>query len=267
MIYNFTVTCRDRSIPVLLDLEAGRYFSDDAMLHYLRNCAVPEPELTQVLFRGLRPGDLAVDAGANIGFFTILMSKLVGAAGSVIAIEPDTRNIAMLRKNLDINECRNVEVIMDPLSCGPGNRVAFVREKENGQSYVGHEVGDCGDLLRTTSLDVLLDDRACRLLKMDIEGSEYEALLGLEDYTDRIPIIVSEVNPDALKRAESSPEELIQWLYERGYIPHELRASGGMPARIYPRYKQRVKIARQNTNMLFCDSKTLVTQLWPEVEL
>ncbi len=269
MIRPFDLTVLDRKLPMLLDIEPGRLYSDHVLEHYLNHRMAPEPELLHVLFRALKPGDLAVDAGANVGFFTIVMSKLVGPTGSVIAIEPDSRNLAVLRKNLDINDCRNVEIVEQPLAVEEVS-VAFVKSEENGQSHVARGVGESGPWLRTTSLTkVLADrdrDRECALLKLDIEGSEYEALLGLEDYAHRIPVIVSEVNPEALKRADSSPEELVGWLYQRGYIPHELRTDGGVPAKLYPRFRQKLRITRPNTNILFCDPKTLV-DLWPEVEL
>lgn len=267
MICPFDLTIRDRTLPMLLDIEPGRLFSDYALGEYLSHNMVPEPELLHVLFRAFKPGDLAVDAGACVGFFTIIMSKLVGPTGSVIAIEPDSRNLAVLRKNLDINDCRNVEIYEHPLGAQDEHQIAFFEKEENGQSSCYDGSLSCNARLVTAnSLAAVLGDSVPALLKMDIEGSEFEALRGLEDYGHRIPIIVSEVNPEALKRADSSPEELVGWLYDRGYIPHELRADGGMPAKLYPRFRQKLKIARQNTNMLFCDSKTVV-DLWSEVEL
>lgn len=260
MIRPFDLIIRGVKLLMLLDIEPGRYYSDYALGTYLDNKMCPEPELVHVLFRALKPGDLVVDAGACVGFFTIIMSKLVGPAGKVIAIEPDSRNLAMLRKNLDINDCTNVEIVEYPIASSV-RRTDFFQNEENGQSSLWH--GGVSQRIETTILSTLLRSDRATLLKLDIEGSELEALQGLHEYHSRIPYIVSEVNPDALKRADTSPDELVEWLYYRGNFPHVLHESGALPSRVHK--DQQLKITRQNTNMLFCGEKDLVS-LWPEVE-
>ena len=261
MIQTFNVVTRGRVIQMLLDIELGRLFSDQVLAHYLRHHEIPEPEFVHLLFRALKPGDTAVDAGANVGFFTILMSKLVGPKGHVVAIEPDSRNLVVLRKNLDINDCKNVEIIDQPLGAESGALMYFHEDDENGQSHVAATGTPC----RAITLADILDHHVPALLKLDIEGSEYEAIRGLDEYPHRIPTIVAEVNPAALKRVDSSPKELIGELFYRGYMPHELRVDGGLPAHINHRH-QEIRIVRPNTNMLFCSTGALA-RLWPEVEL
>ncbi|MEM3192072.1 MAG: FkbM family methyltransferase [Candidatus Parvarchaeota archaeon] len=58
-----------------------------------------------------RSGDTIIDAGANIGIFTTIASVLVGDPGSVIAIEPDPDNLAILKDNIRINNLKNVTLI------------------------------------------------------------------------------------------------------------------------------------------------------------
>jgi FkbM family methyltransferase len=267
MIRPFDLTIRDRKLSMLLDIEPGRYYSDYALGLYLDNNQAPEPELIHVLFRALGSGDLAVDAGACVGFFTIIMSKLVGPTGKVIAIEPDSRNIAMLRKNLDINDCVNVEIISRPLSADARTLHFTEDQTENGQSRIeaySRTMPDYGNILLSATLATILDKRTPKLLKLDIEGSETEAVQGLADFGEWIPYIVSEVNPEALKRADSSPEELIECLDNWGYSPFVLHADGSLPSLVRPR--QKIRVARVNTNMLFTTPAQLI-ELWPEVEI
>jgi FkbM family methyltransferase len=269
VIRPFDLTIRDRKLSMLLDVEPGRYYSDCALGMYLDNKQAPEPELIHVLFRALKPGDLAVDAGACVGFFTIIMSKLVGPSGKVIAIEPDDRNLSVLRKNLDINDCSNVEIVDQPLSEQAFGRVPFYLNVENGQSSLHHdEMPKAFDpsWKMTTTLDAVLATQRYvlpTLLKMDIEGSETNALRGISPVNCDIPYIVSEVNPEALKRADSSAEELVEELRERGYASFQLHADGALPSRITATHK--IKITRPNTNMLF--ARRPLSWLWPEVEL
>jgi tRNA/tmRNA/rRNA uracil-C5-methylase (TrmA/RlmC/RlmD family) len=81
--------------------------SDD-LFHLL---PASEPEVVSVLRHYLREGSVFLDAGANIGFFTVLASKLVGQSGTVLAVEmmPDTA--AILRKHVALNRCENVKII------------------------------------------------------------------------------------------------------------------------------------------------------------
>lgn len=266
MIRPFDIAIRDRKLSLLLDVEPGRYYSDLALGHYLDNRQAPEPELIHILFRALKAGDLAVDAGANVGFFTIIMSKLVGATGKVIAIEPDSRNLVMLRKNIDANDCQNVQVIAEPLSVRADEYVTFTQSDENGQSHVAPDADDSGNRRFTTSLAAILADQRSVLpafLKMDIEGSETDALRGIGECNGDIPYIVSEINPEALQRADSSPEELVELFRERGYTAFQIHADGTLPSRILA--SQKLKITRPNTNMLF--ARRPMSWIWPEVEL
>jgi FkbM family methyltransferase len=82
----------------------------DFLLKRICFFGVFEPSLTQFMIRTIKPGDTVVDLGANHGYFTLLMSKLVGETGRVIAIEafPETRQ--SLEANLALNRIRNVEV-------------------------------------------------------------------------------------------------------------------------------------------------------------
>lgn len=266
MIRPFDLTIHGRKISMLLDVEPGRYYSDYALGHYLDNNQAPEPELIHVLFRALKPGDLAVDAGANVGFFTIIMSKLVGPTGKVIAIEPDRRNVDVLRKNLDINDCFNVEIVERPLS-DTEEHGPFFENVENGQSSLHYKPAEARTRFQTTTtLDAVLATQRFvlpTLLKMDIEGSETDAVRGIGGVNCDIPYIVSEINPEALQRADSSPEELVELMRERGYTSFQIHADGALPSRITS--AQKIKITRPNTNMFF--ARRPLSWIWPEVEL
>jgi FkbM family methyltransferase len=246
---------------MLLDIQPGRLFSDHALAQYLDSGTVPEPEVVQVLFRALKPGTCAVDAGANVGFFTVLMSKLVGSEGFVIAIEPDKRNIDVLMKNLDINDCKNVEIVTAPLAAKV-EQTMFYECGENGQSSRFNAAALAKiTALETTTLTNIIGTRQPTLLKLDVEGAETEAILGCEY---RFPYVISEVNTAALQRADSSPEELIENIGLWGHTPHVLHFDGSLPSAVSS--AQKIKPTRENANVLFTTRNKLV-DLWPEVEI
>lgn len=257
---------RFKGQSILMYLEPETYASDANLLYYLEANRVPEPEVIHVMLRALKVGDHCIDAGANVGFFTALMSKLVGETGRVLAIEPDSRNLLKLAKNLDINNCRNVTVIGFPVGAR-GAPVQFLERKENGTSSIHRGKMDAdvigGQFTHTATLTQLIDTYELRptFMKMDIEGSEVEAMQGCEPYID---VIVAEVNGDALRSADSSIEEFVETMDTYGHAAHAIHYDGGVPSVVRP--DQKIRATRQNANMLFTTGAQ-ISKLWPEVEI
>lgn len=81
-----------------------------------------EPELTMMLRRYLRTGDVAIDVGANIGLHSLTMAGIVGPAGRIIACEPSPSVAAKLRRNLELNRERGVT----PLEVAVSDREGLV---------------------------------------------------------------------------------------------------------------------------------------------
>jgi FkbM family methyltransferase len=170
-----------------------RAFSDD-LWHVL---PWREREIVAVLRRHLRPGDTFVDAGANIGFYTVLASQLVGKEGAVIAVEmmPDTAE--RLARNIGLNDASNVEIANVALSDRAGETVSVtVTPGKYGKASIMGE-GREGKTVRldasTSTLDDLLDGRrTIRLVKMDLEGAEEAALRGGARTLERVKHLVYE---------------------------------------------------------------------------
>jgi len=262
MIQEFRVS----SHRLLFDLQPEEFVSDHNLLWYAQNHDVPEPEVIRLMLRAINPGDCVIDAGANVGFFTVLMSKLVGDRGKVLAIEPDRRNVEKLKKNLDINSCGNVEILAHALSEKDG-WAPLCRHTDNGQTCINGSVavGEEVPLVSTLTFDRAATylPKHPSFLKLDIEGSEVAALLGARNYV--FPLIVTEVNDKALKRAGHSARDLFTLLRERGYKRYQLHNDGSMPSHIAD--YQDVVLTRANANMLFAFRDHVPKLLWPEVEI
>jgi hypothetical protein len=82
-----------------------------------------EQGIHDALERLLRPGDVFVDAGANVGFYTLLASRLVGPTGRVLAIEMMPATADILRQHVAINDCTNVELVEKALSDRAGDTI------------------------------------------------------------------------------------------------------------------------------------------------
>jgi len=158
------------------------------------------PHELALLYDILRPGDTFVDAGANIGFFSVAASGPVGPTGQVIAVEMMPKTAAQLRVNLALNDAANVRVAEVALSDRDGATVtATSNARKLGQASIAPTVGgavrDVSVSVTTQRLDTLLRDvKRVRLMKMDLEGAEALALAGAYGVLDRIDAIVFENN-------------------------------------------------------------------------
>ena len=81
---------------------------DSAVSTHLFVSKTWEPVETKLVSSMLTEGDVFVDVGANVGYFTLIASEAVGSGGKVFAFEPEPNNFSLLRKNAKVNRCTNV---------------------------------------------------------------------------------------------------------------------------------------------------------------
>jgi FkbM family methyltransferase len=155
---------------------------------------VREAAVVEAIRSRLRPGDTFVDAGANIGFYSVLAARIVGDAGRVVAFEmmPDTA--AVLRRHIELNHLSNVTVIEHALADAADRTLdAHVIEGKFGQASISPDKSGRLVSVRTTTLnDALRDIPRVAVMKMDIEGAEEQALRGAEQVLDRVENIIFE---------------------------------------------------------------------------
>ncbi len=129
------------------------------------------------LAAALRPGMTCYDVGANVGFYSLLFSELVGASGAVVAFEPVPRNCRFLRRHLAINKCHNV--VVQELALGDWDGAARFDE---GPGNSQGRLSESGIMDVTCArIDTLIANGAIAppyLMKMDVEGAEAAVLKG-----------------------------------------------------------------------------------------
>ena len=169
------------------------------------------------------PGAAVVDVGANIGWFTVIASRLVGASGHVFAVEPEPKNLRLLRRNVARNRCANVTVL--PHAAGVERRAVLFRSPDNQGDHrleIASERPD-GVAVTVRPLDALLarNKRPIGVVKMDTQGSESEVLRGMPATLAAHPRVrvILEFWPFGLLRCGSSVAELAALLDGR---PHSL---------------------------------------------
>jgi FkbM family methyltransferase len=171
-----------------------------------------EPHLTRALHGRLSPGDVCVDVGAHIGYYTLLASREVGPTGRVYAIEPSSRVFGLLSANLELNAAANVTALNvaageqegkavlyeapgpSPLTSSLCSRMLDAPHGARAEEFVATEV----PLVAVD--DVVPADLfpRVRVVKVDVEGYEVEVLRGIENLlraSDRIAVFV-EMSPE-----------------------------------------------------------------------
>ena len=176
----------------------------------------------------IRPGQTIIDVGANLGLYTVLLSRLVGPAGRVIAFEPDPELFRLLQEGCSRNGCSNVSAHNLALGSRPARMAMRRMILNSGDNTLGRE--GSGLFRETISIDVarlddLFPDLRPDLIKIDVQGWEFEVLRGMQRILAGTPQaeIHFEYWPAGLRRAGDSPEAFTDWLRAQGY---RLRRAG-----------------------------------------
>lgn len=197
-------------------------FVDNRILHF----GIWEPQITAVFTEMVKPGDVVLDVGANVGYYTLLSSALVGPAGRVYAVEPSARIRARLERNLGVNDTQNVTVL--PFGAWHSNGEAkfhVAASRNTGASTLRALKPDetaCVEQVPLRRLDGAIatgDIPRISLVKIDVEGAEFGALRGMTsllERNDRLAIIV-EFNPAMLRELGEAPQDLYEWLVAHGF--------------------------------------------------
>ena len=166
----------------------------------------------------IKKGDVVLDIGANIGFYTKILSELVGETGKVYAFEPDKTNFSHLKKNA--GNLTNVEFINKAVSDKTGTITLYQSDLLN----VDHKTYETKDYTSKTEIEsVAMDDiipkHRVDFIKIDIQGSELHALRGLKKIINhnKSIIILMEYDPQSLTGAGSKSEEFFRICDESGF--------------------------------------------------
>ena len=200
-----------------LRLEA---YKRDAVGRGLYRRKIHEPALTHYLLKRFADSGPHhfIDVGANIGYFTGLMSKLAGAGGRVLAVEPEPNNLRLLRENVRRNGLSNVEVFAVGLGAEEGSAALGIYKPSNrgrhsivdadGKPQITIPVRRLDDLVRESAPTV----NTWSLLKMDVEGYEGFVLEGAKETLPKLDALVLEFSPALLRKTGKDPAAILKTL-------------------------------------------------------
>lgn len=175
----------------------------------------------------VKPGMVVLDVGANIGFYTLLLSKLVGDRGKVYAFEPEKYNFKNLKKLC--NKRKNI--VLNNVAVGEmsGDIDLYISGKLNvdHRTYDNHE-NRRHSKIRCVSMDSYFDrNKKIGFIKIDTQGFEYRILLGMKKLllNSKEVVLFCEILPTGLKDAGSSVNQTFNLLKKYGFKIIQLKST------------------------------------------
>lgn len=213
---------------------AGRFLMELDLSEYLQGMlfyfGYYERQLTRLIKETVRPGWVMVDAGANVGTFSLLAASL---GATCYAFEASPTNCALLRRNISLNKFTGITVHECALSDRSGVTQFFVYEepgmgKAGGLSAMFRRGAGREIQVPMKSLDVVLGDLPrIDIIKCDVEGADFLVLRGAQSILKKLhPIVVVEAVEGLANQLGGSVADILATLWECGYEVYTLRASG-----------------------------------------
>lgn len=188
-----------------------------------------EPLISRYLIDNLKlgAGDVAIDVGANLGWYACLLNALSDAGARVLAFEPHPDNHRLLQHNLQLNRADRVTPLQLGLADRAGNLPLHLCRKKNNHGrhslvpmFDGHSIE-----VPVTTLDRYWSehggaDMNPRFIKIDIEGYEYFALKGGTEVVRRCAMAITEYSPAFMHQAGIQPRQLLELMSGLGFSAH-----------------------------------------------
>jgi FkbM family methyltransferase len=199
----------------------------------LENFEIWDPEETDFLKSALHRGDVFIDVGANIGYFTLLGANQVGPTGHVYALEPDPTHTIFLRWNIRSLENSSIVTVIEAAASNTAGSSILYRSPVNLGDHrlfpTQDDVFDEGKVresipVKTVTIDeVIPADTPVDLVKIDTQGFEVAVLEGMRQIIARHhPVILFEMWPYGLRKAGYEPAAPPSMLVEAGYRLYKL---------------------------------------------
>jgi FkbM family methyltransferase len=205
---------------------------DRARLPSLLNRELDKPEI-KAITKLVNPGDVAFDVGANVGRYSVLLSRLCGPSGRIWSFEPVAETYWGLRETLTLNRCENVTPVQSAICEKTGLvemnlfKPEFSEWNTRGKPSMITAQGERISPTQTRSLPCQTLDNFCQaqhidrinFLKVDVEGFEHLVFAGAHMLLEerRVDYICFEISKEPLKGAGFESREVFEALERDGY--------------------------------------------------
>jgi FkbM family methyltransferase len=229
-----------------------------------------EPNETHWFVRSVGQGDVVVDVGANVGYYTLIAGHLVGESGRVYAFEPDPESFSLLERNVRLNGLTNVVLEQKAASNEAGALRLYLAEKNRGDHRIFQIEGEDRAFVEVeaVALDDYFGDRANRIdfVKIDTQGAEMMVLQGMDTIlrANEGLVMAVEYAPRLLHRFGVEPSKLVDLLtaYDFRFFDLNFAPTVGLPEVTRDGLRKTYRIRHWGFTNLLC-VKSGVAELGP----
>jgi FkbM family methyltransferase len=191
-----------------------------------------EMPVQEALVKQIKTGDVFLDIGANIGFFTVIGARMVGPDGRVYAFEPVPANTAALRHNIALNSFENTKIFESAVSNFSGKGELLLAGWGGGSTLA--YASSPPDLKGILEVDLVTIDQLVErgeidppaVVKIDVEGAELEVLQGMAQTLEQHhPVIVYEIDDEKIEGYQKKQSACEVYLKSYGYQITQLENS------------------------------------------
>ena len=210
---------------------------DHHVCRLIRMHGVWEREQVELLNSIIRPGFRIIECGANYGCHTLFMAQKVGAAGRVIAFEPNPNVYKYLEQSIHMNHLNDrIHLIKKGASDQKGSCTLGYEIENVGGGCIDHATADHTVNIETVRIDDTVPPGArCDLLKMDIEGHEWKAIQGAKRLFQNNPHMLVMMEWSPLSMGPTRSKELVHFMQGHGYKSWRIQNHGYKSWRILRR--------------------------------
>ena len=209
----------------VVNLKASfRCSTRDVLGRHLYKYGMHEPENSKFLLQTIKlgDGDIAIDIGANLGWYSVLLNRISESGSTIFAFEPDPNNFELLKFNVTKNDCSNVKAFNNAAS-DKNETLSLYKypEKNRGRHSLLPQKNVQKVDVSAVCLDAFLDSELhskVKFIKIDIEGYEFYALRGAINILKYCPMVMMEFSPH-LYPEPSHATELVHFMANLEFVP------------------------------------------------
>ena len=207
-----------------VEIEGRKMFTQNNDGLALSIFKIYEPNQTEIVKKYVHEGDIVVDIGAHVGYYTLLMAQLVGKNGKVYSFEPDPVNFQLLKKSVEINGFENVVLIQKAVSNITDKVKLFLGDNDSAINRIyDAKLGDAKESIDVESIRIdeyfKENDELVNFIKIDSEGSEIKIINGMKQFLSRNQelVMMTEFFPFLIKKSGDEPNQYLKSLEKSGF--------------------------------------------------
>ena len=207
-----------------VEIEGRKMFTQNNDGLALSIFKIYEPNQTEIVKKYVHEGDIVIDIGAHVGYYTLLMAQLVGENGKVYSFEPDPVNFQLLKKSVEINGFENVVLIQKAVSNITDKVKLFLGDNDSAINRIyDAKLGDAKESIDVESIRIdeyfKENDELINFIKIDSEGSEVKIINGMKQFLSRNQelVMMTEFFPFLIKKSGDEPNQYLKSLEKSGF--------------------------------------------------